>query len=246
MDEYDLFIERDGYKIYKKICAGCGLLLPLSNFSKRKNKYSKFRSRCVICFRLYSRNYRANNIDSVKETRKVLYIKHKDKQLAASKKYQNINREKVRAKQKEWAQNNKDKNNSLRRQKYKNNANYKLRSVISASINTMLKKKALNKQGRSITNFLSYSIQELKLHIENQFEPWMSWSNWGKYSISSWNDNDQLTWTWQIDHIVPQCCFFFTSVEDDGFKQCWALKNLRPYSAKQNILDNNRMNKNVR
>lgn len=26
-------------------------------------------------------------------------------------------------------------------------------------------------------------------------------------------------------------------MEDDNFKRCWALENLRPYSAKQNIID---------
>ena len=29
----------------------------------------------------------------------------------------------------------------------------------------------------------------------------------------------------------------YTSMTDDNFKKCWSLNNLRPYSAKQNILD---------
>jgi hypothetical protein len=31
---------------------------------------------------------------------------------------------------------------------------------------------------------------------------------------------------------------------DEEFKKCWALSNLRPLSAKQNILDGNRRNIN--
>lgn len=27
---------------------------------------------------------------------------------------------------------------------------------------------------------------------------------------------------------------------EDNFKKCWALENLRPYSAKQNLADSNR------
>ena len=79
-------------------------------------------------------------------------------------------------------------------------------------------------------------IFDLKEHLEKQFESWMNWNNWGRYS-KSWDDNDQTTWKWQIDHIVPQSCLPYTSMEDDAFKKCWALDNLRPLSAKQNIID---------
>ena len=49
--------------------------------------------------------------------------------------------------------------------------------------------------------------------------------------------NYQSTWTWQIDHIILRADLLYTSMEDENFKKCWALSNLRPYSAKQNILD---------
>jgi hypothetical protein len=65
----------------------------------------------------------------------------------------------------------------------------------------------------------------------------MNWSNWGKYVKKSWDDNDQATWKWQLDHIRPQSDFTCISMEEDSFQQCWALSNLRPYSAKQNNID---------
>lgn len=73
--------------------------------------------------------------------------------------------------------------------------------------------------------------------MEKLFVPWMSWSNYGKYNSKTWDDNDQSTWTWQIDHIIPQSCLPYTSMENDNFKRCWALENLRPYSSKQNFID---------
>lgn len=45
------------------------------------------------------------------------------------------------------------------------------------------------------------------------------------------------TWTWQLDHIIPQNKFKYSSMQDIDFIRCWSLENLRPYSAKQNILD---------
>lgn len=135
-----------------------------------------------------------------------------------------------------------------RKRKYKNNrkktdTSYRLRLHISATITTSLRNHNSNKKnGKSCFKFINYNVKQLKVHLESQFENWMTWSNWGVYNPKTWDDNDQSTWTWQIDHIIPQSKFSFTSMEDDSFKECWALENLRPYSAKQNISDGNRSN----
>jgi hypothetical protein len=65
----------------------------------------------------------------------------------------------------------------------------------------------------------------------------MTWDKWGKYNSRTSNDEDPATWTWQIDHIIPQSNVPYVSMEDENFKKCWALENLRPYSAKKNIID---------
>lgn len=88
-----------------------------------------------------------------------------------------------------------------------------------------------------VISYLPYTAENLKTHIESQFEPWMTWYNWGKYVCSTWNDNDPSTWKWQIDHIVPKSDFNYTAIIDKEFQDCWSLSNLRPLSAKQNLLD---------
>ncbi len=80
-------------------------------------------------------------------------------------------------------------------------------------------------------------MQELKRHLEIQFESWMTWQNRGTYNSQIWDDNNPKTWTWQLDHIIPQSDLPYTSMSDDNFKKCWALENLRPLSSKQNLLD---------
>jgi hypothetical protein len=65
----------------------------------------------------------------------------------------------------------------------------------------------------------------------------MNWENQGVYRKKAWKDDDATTWRWQIDHIVPHSTFLYTSMEDQSFRDCWKLDNLRPYSAKQNWLD---------
>ena len=67
---------------------------------------------------------------------------------------------------------------------------------------------------------LGYTWAELRSHLEAQFAPDMSWENWGD--------------VWELDHIIPLSSFRYTSIEDQEFRDCWALGNLRPLSRKEN------------
>jgi len=127
--------------------------------------------------------------------------------------------------------------NQYIKNKYKTDINFRLKSNISKLLNKYLKRNCKKKAGNTCQNLLGYSIAQLKNHLENLFESWMNWSNWGKYNAKIWDDNDPSTWTWQIDHIVPQSDLPSLIIGDDNFKKCWALENLRPYSAKLNFLD---------
>jgi 5-methylcytosine-specific restriction endonuclease McrA len=56
-----------------------------------------------------------------------------------------------------------------------------------------------------------------------------------------------MTWdnyahdTWHIDHIVPLSSFLFDTPDDPGFKSAWALANLQPLWAKENMSKGNRL-----
>ena len=104
-------------------------------------------------------------------------------------------------------------------------------------LNYYIKYSNASKDKKSCIKYLPYTIDELKNHLELNFEPWMSWENYGKFNSKIWNDNDQSTWTWQIDHIIPQSKLLYTNMLDANFKKCWSLSNLRPLSSKQNFLD---------
>ena len=118
------------------------------------------------------------------------------------------------------------------------NIEYRIKNNISRSVREMLTLGDFNRKNwRSIRKFLPYTMQELKTHLEQQFEPWMSWENYGIYIKSEWDDSNSATWTWQIDHITPHSTFNYSSMEDEVFKVCWSLENLRPLSSKQNIKD---------
>jgi hypothetical protein len=211
----------------------------------------------------YNKNYYQNNKQEILEYKEIYKEKNSDKLLAYAREHQKIyreqNPEKVSESNKKYNENHKEQKkkydreywilnkpkrlaqaiaNHLRR--LKEDPVYKLRSIVSVSIGGALKRANSSKNGSSILKFLPYSFQQLKDHLEEQFESWMTWSNYGTYRLDIWDDNNSTTWTWQLDHIIPHSKFPYVSMSDQEFKDCWALSNLRPYSAKQNVIDKDR------
>jgi hypothetical protein len=76
------------------------------------------------------------------------------------------------------------------------------------------------KQGRSWRDLVPYSLSELMAHLERQFLPGMTWENCGR---------------WHIDHKIPRKFFQAQSADDPAFQQVWALSNLQPLWAIDNI-----------
>ena len=189
--------------------------------------------------------YLEENKDIIKEKKHSYYMDNRDYFIDKRLKYNLENQNDIRKYQKEYriknkeyfAEYQKEYQYSYRKKRKLIDPTFKLRLSLSTAINFALKKASTSKNGKSIGKYLTYTMQELKEHLESQFEPWMTWDNHGTYDPKIWNDNDQSTWTWQIDHIIPCSKFHYFSMEDNKFLECWALSNLRPYSAKQNIID---------
>jgi hypothetical protein len=209
------------------------------DFSKTEIK--KTYSRCKLCVSEYNRLYRNRNKEKHKKYKSDYYFEHKNTIQEQQKLYKKNNLEKISKYKREYFLQNKDQINEYHREYDKNrkisDISFKLRRNLSKYISIGLKKRNLHKNSKSIMSVLPYSISELKIHIEKQFEPWMIWENQGSYDKNTWNDNDQTTWTWQVDHIIPHSTFKYLSMEDEEFTKCWSLENLRPYPSKQNLLD---------
>ena len=147
-----------------------------------------------------------------------------------------INREYAR----NYRESNKPVINKRARQQRKNDSVATLRGAISGQIRRMLVDNASSKNGASCLKYLPYTIIELKAHLQSLFEPWMTWNNRGPYKRAEWDDNDSSTWKWQLDHKIPQSDLPYDSMEHPNFQKCWALENLRPYSAKLNLVEGTR------
>jgi hypothetical protein len=188
-----------------------------------------------------SKAYRQENKEEIKKQKAVYRQENKEEIKKQKKAYNQENKEKIKKQKAGYYQENKEeikkRNNKWGKEKRKNDPSFRLRKNVSNSINKELKKNGSSKNGKSIMNYLPYTLEQLKAHLENKFEDWMTWENQGTYNLDKWDDADPKTWKWQIDHITPHSTFKYESMDSQEFRDCWALDNLRPYSAKQNNID---------
>jgi hypothetical protein len=183
-----------------KICSKCKIEKELNIDNYRICKYPNgkeyFKATCRECERLAVIKYNSKHKEERKEYNKDFYKNNPDYL-------------------KNWKNDNRDKINTQYRERLANDPEFKLRKNCSRAISRMLKINNSSKFNHSILQYLPYSIEQLKLHIEKQFNDRMGWDNYGIY--------------WEIDHIIPQSCLPYKTMEDDNFKKCWSLENLRPY-----------------
>ena len=151
------------------------------------------------------------------------YEKHRKKILAQKKEYYYKNRddrefmEKKRLIRRNYRRGHREEINQKLRERRKEDAKFRLDSNIRSAVRKVLKGK---KNGRRWETLVGYTCQDLMKHLENQFEPWMTWDNYGK---------------WEVDHRKPISLFHYTFPGDPEFKECWALKNLQPMEKIENM-----------
>jgi hypothetical protein len=75
-----------------------------------------------------------------------------------------------------------------------------------------------NRIGPQLCRYLT--VDDLRRHVEAHFLPGMSWANRSK---------------WHIDHVRPLASFVFSGPQDPQVREAWALSNLRPLWAVDNI-----------
>ena len=206
-----------------KLCRKC-------NNEKDDIDFHKNQRWCKSCNKQYKIANGAN---------KKYYLNHKNKIDKRNKSYNLSHKDEIKKQRKQYYQANKQYIGEQKRKYNKRRRSvdpfFKIRNYVSKQIWCVLKKNNSNKNKLSITKFID--VKKLFSHIESQFEPWMNWDNYGKYDLNTWDENNSNTWTWQLDHIIPQSDLPYVSMEDDNFKKCWNLSNLRPYSSKLNVLD---------
>lgn len=178
--------------------------------------------------------YRASKLCLVCFNKKRRNAKNKEKHNKQLREWRRKNADKCRKRENEYYQKNAEKINQKRRERYSTNnelrkanvervSNYRKKNPfykINCHFSNAIRRSIKDKKGSSVFSLLGYSLEDLMNRLESQFTDGMSWENHGE---------------WHIDHIKPVCSFNFSSREDEDFKKCWALDNLRPLWARENL-----------
>ena len=205
----------------KKKCSVCQKSLPATItffFPETMGKYG-LRNKCKSCFYIESIATKAipKNREKARIAGRKYYTENKKYYAEKWRRYYKANTEHLKKKAIDWNKNNLDKRKIIDK-KRRENVGFRLSSNISRSIRQSLFTHSKNKMPWE--SLVDFTKQELIKHLEKQFTEGMTWNNYGK---------------WHIDHSIPILAFNFTKPEHQDFKRCWALSNLQPMWALENI-----------
>jgi hypothetical protein len=223
----------------EKFCTNCKKYKLFCEFNKNNCQKDKLQFHCKKCQnKVWEKD--KDNIKKQRKNRIIIINIPDEKNCGRCKKLKlslEFNKSKDRSDGLEWdckecrsKENKKNRSKiNARQNKQRKNPIIRLRRIVSSAISEALR---YNKGG-SCFDYLPYTIQELKQHIESQFESWMSWETYGRANINKK--------TWNIDHIIPQSALPYDNMKHPNFQKCWALENLRPLEAIENLKKGNKI-----
>lgn len=104
-------------------------------------------------------------------------------------------------------------------EKRRNNIEEMIKLKLRVRVRCAVKSQGAHKSKKTM-DLVGCTVKELKIHLENQFKPGMSWNNYNRYG-------------WHIDHRIP--CWIFNLKKEEHQKICFNYKNLQPMWAKENL-----------
>src|ERR1035437_118870 len=122
-----------------------------------------------------------------------------------------------------WRLNNKEYIKKDQDNRYHNDVNRKISTCLRSRLNKALKG---NVKSDSTMKLIGCTIDQLRDHLESQFEPWMNWKNHGPY--------DTTKQTWHFDHIRPMDDFDLSDPKQQ--QEVCNYSNIRPLLAKDNLI----------
>lgn len=167
-----------------KTCNQCGQEKPLSEFRNRKDSKDGKRNNCKVCQSNHNKLYNETNADDIAIRRKAFYDDNQERLLDEKKKNYEANREVFIKRQSDY--------DKLKKQ---TDPIYRLKKNMRIMVGKSLKKKAYTKKSKTF-EIVGCLQDEFIKYIESKWEPWMNWSNYGKY-------NGEPNYGWDIDHIKP-------------------------------------------
>lgn len=210
---YTSSASRDGRRASCKRCT-----LEMNKVSVRKNPSAAKRAK---------EKYAAANIEKTRQIHRDYWKGREVQNRENGKRYRLRHPERVREFARRSRKNCRESIAKRNRERIQRDSRYRLRVRFSSMFSRRMKRHAVGTRGgRSCFSALPYTVEELIEHLEGLFLPGMSWANYGQ---------------WHVDHRRPDSLFEYKSTSDQEFQECWALSNLQPMWALDNIRKGNKV-----
>ena len=204
-----------------KTCSKCKIEKPETEYNKDKSRKDGLSPWCKSCKSEKGKKRHESNRELDNEKSRQWRKENTERQNELSRQWRKEHIERQHELTRQWDRANVLRRNECRRIRHQNNPAARISNIIAPSICHAIKNQ---KAGRKWETLVGYTVNELMAHLESKFKPGMSWDNQGSY--------------WHIDHIRPQS--WFDQLDPEQFKACWALENLQPLEAIENIRKGNR------
>jgi hypothetical protein len=198
-----------------KICSHCGNIFYRQNETSYNWKNKIFCS-CTCKVKARKKRYKKTEVYKEAEKRyrqseKGKIIARQYKTSAKNKEYNKMYRASGRATEAYVLWSNSEKGRQWREKT-------RLIRLMRTRICKALKKNSVQKDSHT-TDFIGCSIKQLREWLELQFQPGMTWSNYGQ---------------WHVDHIIPIAAFDLHCPAQQWF--CFNYRNLQPLWAEDNLI----------
>jgi len=209
-----------------KYCSYCEILVERTMYYKNKARHDGLDTHCKDCTkakrkaRLATKQGREQHNEQARQWRE----NNRGRFNEIQRNYRETHADEIKAKR---TSPKGRKYNRLYNAKMRKDPVYRMRANVSRQVSHALFRESGSKRGESTFKHLPYTPEQLKEHLQAQFDENMTWDNYGDY--------------WHIDHIHPQSLLPYDSLEHPNFQKCWALDNLQPLEKIENIRKSNKL-----
>lgn len=181
-------------------------------------------------FREYQRKWKKENRAKANAQRKRWAEKHPEKILNYEQKRRKTEKRKkwLKIYQRKWEKKpeNRAKKRIYEKERWVKDINYRIASGLRGRLyKALVDQNALDKKGH-IMELLGISLTEYRKYLEKQFQPGMSWGNWGSYRV-------ETPQVWNIEHTIPVATFNLTNPEEQ--RRAFHYTNTTPMWGKENL-----------
>lgn len=215
-----------------KQCANCKEFKTFDLYHTSKTGRMGLYNYCKQCASVLKKKYVKENADYIKQYKKRPEIVARRVEISKNR-YRNDSEYREKLLERNRIRRRKNKFKEQERFRFRTDIEYRLTLTLRSRVRHAIKKVKMElnievgKCAKTV-ELLGCSLLELKIYIEKQFKPGMTWENHG-YGEHCWH----------IDHILP--CDSFDLTQEEEQRKCFHYSNLQPLWQKDNLLKSNKI-----